>query len=170
MHAGFRAMRRALHSRAVVASAVMGKVGEEEGVDKEEPFQAAVHNATGMLLRRKVEPTEHTHQPHPPEHGDAVDALHAEVDEAGHHDDEVEDVPSGGEVVLAERHQLEHGLQGEEGGEDLVADVEHVLEVLAHAVVLGRQEGSVEDDAEGDGAIEHHVMDHQEERVLEAQP
>ncbi len=45
-----------------------------------------------------------------------------------------------------------------------------MLEVLAHAVVLRRQEGRVEDDAEGDGGVEDHVVHHQEEGVLEAQP
>ena len=111
-----------------------------------------------------------TDQSHSPEHGDAVDALDGEVDEAGHHDDEVEDVPAAGEVVLAQRHQLQHRLQREEAGEDLVAHVQYVLEVLAHAVVLRGQEGRVEDDAEGDGGVEQHVVHHQEERVLEAQP
>ena len=45
-----------------------------------------------------------------------------------------------------------------------------MLKVLAHSVVLGGEEGRVEDDAEGDGGVEDHVMDHEEERVLETQP
>ena len=45
-----------------------------------------------------------------------------------------------------------------------------MLEVLAHPVVLCREEGRVEDDAEGDGAVEQHVVDHEVEGVLEPQP
>ena len=45
-----------------------------------------------------------------------------------------------------------------------------MLEVLAHAVVLGGEEGGVEDDAEGDGRVEEHVVNDDEEHVLKAQP
>ena len=45
-----------------------------------------------------------------------------------------------------------------------------MLEVFAHAVVLGRQECRVEYDAERDCAVEEHVVDHEVEGVLEPQP
>ena len=60
-----------------------------------------------------------TDQSHSSEDGDPVDALHGEVDETGNHDDQVEDVPAAGEVLLAQRHQLQHGLEGEERSENL---------------------------------------------------
>ena len=43
-----------------------------------------------------------TYQSHSSEDGDAVDALDREVDEAGYDDDEVEDVPAAGEVLLGD--------------------------------------------------------------------
>ena len=63
-----------------------------------------------------------SHQSHASEDGDAVDALDGEVDEAGDDDDEVKDVPPAGKVVFAQRHQLQHRLQGEERGEYLRKD------------------------------------------------
>ncbi len=111
-----------------------------------------------------------THQSHSSQHRDAVDALDGEVDEAGEDDEQVEDVPAATEVLLAERRELEDGLEREEGREDLVSDVEDVLEVLAHAVMLRGQEGGVEDDAERDGGLEDGVVHDDVERVLEAQP
>ena len=60
-----------------------------------------------------------TYQSHSSEDGDAVDALDREVDEAGYDDDEVEDVPAAREVLLAQGHQLEGGLEREKRGEDL---------------------------------------------------
>lgn len=59
------------------------------------------------------------HQSHATENGNPVDALHRQVDETGDDDDQVEDVPAACEVLLAQRHQLEHSLEGEEGGENL---------------------------------------------------
>ncbi len=52
----------------------------------------------------------------------------------------------------------------------LVAGVEDVLEVLAHAVVLYGEEDGVEDDAERHHEVEEGVVDHREEDVLGAQP
>ncbi len=43
-----------------------------------------------------------------------------------------------------------------------------MFEILAHAVMLGREEGRVEDDAERDGRVEQHVVHDDEEDVLEA--
>ena len=45
-----------------------------------------------------------------------------------------------------------------------------MLEVLAHPVVLCREEGRVEDDAQRDGAVEEHVVDDEVEGVLESDP
>ena len=52
----------------------------------------------------------------------------------------------------------------------LVSHVEDVLELLAHAVVLGGEEGGVEDDEEGDARVEEHVVHDGVEHVLEAHP
>jgi hypothetical protein len=60
-----------------------------------------------------------THQPHSPEDGDSVDALHGEVEEAGDDDDEVKDVPAAVKVRLAQSEKLQHRLKREEGGENL---------------------------------------------------
>ena len=67
------------------------------------------------------------YQSHSSEDGDAVDALDGEVDEAGDDDDEVEDVPARGEVLLAQRHQLQRSLQREEGGENLWEEVKVIM-------------------------------------------
>ena len=45
-----------------------------------------------------------------------------------------------------------------------------MFEVLAHPVVFCRQKGRVEDDAEGDGGVEEHVVDDNVEAVLEPEP
>ena len=53
---------------------------------------------------------------------------------------------------------------------DLVAGVQDMLQVLAHAVVLDGKENRVEDDAERHHKVEQGVVDHREENVLGPQP
>ena len=60
-----------------------------------------------------------THQSHSSHHGDAVDTLEPEVQEAGHHDHQVKDVPSVGEIFLAERRKFEDSFKEKERCEDL---------------------------------------------------
>lgn len=45
-----------------------------------------------------------------------------------------------------------------------------MFEIVAHAVMLSREEGRVQDDAEGDGRVEQHVVHDHVENVLEAEP
>lgn len=52
----------------------------------------------------------------------------------------------------------------------LVANVQDMFELIAHAMMLGGEEGRVEDDAQRDRRFEKHVVDDDEEEVLEAQP
>ena len=49
---------------------------------------------------------------------------------------------------------------------NLVAHVEDVLEVEAHAVVLGRQEGRVQNDAQRHDKVKDGIVDHLVEDVL----
>ena len=77
-----------------------------------------LHSGYGEV-KMNLQWSHNAYQSHSPEHGDAVDALHGQIDEAGDDDDEVEDVPAAGKVVLAQRGQLQNGLKGEEGREHL---------------------------------------------------
>jgi hypothetical protein len=52
----------------------------------------------------------------------------------------------------------------------LIAGVQDVLEVLAHAVVLNGEEDGVEDDAERHHKIEEGIVDDGEENVLGPEP
>ena len=52
----------------------------------------------------------------------------------------------------------------------LVAEVQHILQVLAHAVVLDGEEDCVEDDAERHDHVEQRVVDDGVEDVLGLQP
>ena len=45
-----------------------------------------------------------------------------------------------------------------------------MFEIFAHSVVLCRKEGGIEDDAEGHGGVEDHVVDYHIEKVLKAEP
>ena len=112
----------------------------------------------------------HTDQAHSPQDGDAVDALEPEVEKAGHHDHQVKDVPAVPEVLPAQGTKLQHSLQGEEGGENLVTQVKNVGEILAHSMMLNGQEDSVEDDAEGDEHVKAGVIDNGVEDVLGLEP
>ena len=112
----------------------------------------------------------YTDQAHSPQDGDAVDALQPEVKEAGHHNHQVKDVPPVPEVLPAQCTKLQHGLQGEEGGENLVSQVKDMGEIMAHAMVLNGQEDSVEDDAEGDEHVKTGVIDNGVEDVLGLEP
>ena len=83
---------------------------------------------------------------------------------------QVKNIPPIAKVLSAERGQLEHGFQGEEGGENFVPKVENVPQLLAHPVVLDGEEDGVEDDAKGDNDIEEGVVDDGEEDVLGLEP
>ena len=45
-----------------------------------------------------------------------------------------------------------------------------MFEIIAHAVMLDGEKGRVQDDAERHGAVEEHVVDHVEQKVLETEP
>ena len=60
-----------------------------------------------------------TDQSHPPHDRDAVHTLQTEVEQAGHHDHQVKDVPPVAEILLAQCRQLEDRLEQEERGEHL---------------------------------------------------
>ena len=84
--------------------------------------------------------------------------------------DQVKDIPPVAKVLSAERSQLENGFEGEKSGENFIPEVENVLQLGAHPVVLDGQEDGVEDDAEGDDDVEEGVVDDGVEDVLGLQP
>ena len=75
-----------------------------------------------------------THQSHSPEDRDSVDALHGEIDKGGDDDDEIEDIPPTGEIVLAKRGQLQNCFQSEERCENLPKrtrlELTHVIQLV----------------------------------------
>ena len=62
---------------------------------------------------------ETTHQSHSSHHWDTIHTLQAEIEQAGHHDDQVENVPSVGKIFFAQSSQLQNSFEQEECGENL---------------------------------------------------
>ena len=77
-----------------------------------------------------------TYQSHSSEDGYAVDALDREVDQAGYYDDEIEDVPAAGEVLLAQGHQLEGRLEREKRGENLREELRITLAFVEKSFIF----------------------------------
>ena len=73
-----------------------------------------------MFLSKNVPcDDERTHQSHPSHHRDTVNTLQAEVEQAGDHDDQVENIPAVGEILFAQSSQLQNSFEQEECGENL---------------------------------------------------
>ena len=64
-------------------------------------------------------PEASTHQSHSSHHRDTVNALQAEVEQAGHDDDQVENVPTVGKIFFVQSSQLQNSFEQEECGENL---------------------------------------------------
>ena len=60
-----------------------------------------------------------THQSHSSHHRDTVNTLQAEVEQAGHDDDQVENVPTVGKIFFAQSSELQNSFEQEECGENL---------------------------------------------------
>ena len=60
-----------------------------------------------------------THQSHSSHHRDTINALQAEVEQAGDNDDQVENVPTVGKIFFAQSSELQNSFEQEECGENL---------------------------------------------------
>ena len=57
-----------------------------------------------------------------PEHAESINLLEAKIQDTGHYDDQIKDVPSHFEVILAQPHELTNSFGNEHGGEELAPE------------------------------------------------